>query len=374
VAATHFPIQNGTTLNAVFSNGLGVVNPGNLRIISGAPLPIKPAMMTRYTLIVTNAAGSKCIANATAYPAIPVAAGLNHCIARKSDGTVWTWGHNMRGQLGDGTNQDRNTPGIVNNFSDVVAVTSGEDQSFSIKNEGSVWAWGFNECGQLGDGTSNNQKLPVKVINLPPRVVALAATFLDTRAIIDKTIWIWGHSATIFPTPTNQENVVAISTYPTIALYDDGTVNVPNGEDLRNLSAVAATYNSYFALKNDGTIWEWDINNKPAQKPGFTDIVAIAGGFYHKLALKSDGTVWGWGDNSCGQLGDGTTTPRQDPVKANGLDNIVAIAASIYGYFSIAIKNDGTVWGWGNNLYGSLGDGTNTDHYIPVQIPNFKLW
>jgi len=94
-------------------------------------------------------------------------------------------------------------------------------------------------------------------------------------------------------------------------------------------------------------------------------VIQVSGG-YHSLALKSDGTVWAWGDNYYGDLGDGTTTDRNTPVQVSGLTGVTAISGG--GQYSLALKSDGTVWAWGDNYHGKLGDGTTTDRYTPVQL------
>lgn len=99
-------------------------------------------------------------------------------------------------------------------------------------------------------------------------------------------------------------------------------------------------------------------------------VVKVACGFVYTVVLKSDGTVWAWGDNSFGQLGDGTTTDRHTPVQASGLSDVAAIAAGTY--HTVALKKDGTVWAWGYNKYGQLGDGTEADRSVPVQIPYLR--
>ena len=101
------------------------------------------------------------------------------------------------------------------------------------------------------------------------------------------------------------------------------------------------------------------------QVSGLTNVTAIAAGFDFSVALKSDGTVWAWGDNVSGQLGDGTTTDRPTPVQVSGLTGVTDIAAGFD--HSAALKTDGTVWAWGNNSKGQLGNGTTTDSTVPVQ-------
>src|SRR6185312_15197966 len=98
----------------------------------------------------------------------------------------------------------------------------------------------------------------------------------------------------------------------------------------------------------------------------------IAAGGTHVLALKSDGTVWAWGSNTSGQLGDGTTTQRAAPVQVTGLSGVTAIAAG--SNHSLAVKSDGTVWAWGTNAAGQLGDGTTgaTPHPTPAQVPGLS--
>lgn len=144
-------------------------------------------------------------------------------------------------------------------------------------------------------------------------------------------------------------------------------------------------------LKDDGTVWARGNNSYGQLGDGTTkdsstavqvtgpdgtgylgDVIAIAAGGYHSLALRSDGTVWAWGYNVYGQLGDDTTTDRRTPVQVKGPDgngyltNVTAIAAG--PYHNLARKSDGTVWAWGRNFDGQLGDGTKTDRRTPVQV------
>ncbi|WPB75748.1 hypothetical protein KYC5002_42990 [Archangium violaceum] len=135
------------------------------------------------------------------------------------------------------------------------------------------------------------------------------------------------------------------------------------------------------AVAPDGTLWAWGLNNNgqagdgtttprltPVRVPGLTDVVATAaatGNF--SLAVRENGSVWAWGANNSGQLGDGTTTRRLTPMQVSGLTNVVSVAAG--RFFSLALKRDGTVWSWGANNNGQLGDGTTTQRLTPVRVP-----
>ncbi|GEA15427.1 hypothetical protein E308F_16710 [Moorella sp. E308F] len=298
---------------------------------------------------------------------VAVTAGGYHSLALKSDRTVWAWGSNIYGQLGDGTWADRYTPVQVADLFDVVAVAAGDHHSLALKSDGTVWAWGDNEFGQLGDGTITNRNTPVQVANLTD-VVAVAASGGHSLALkSDGTVWAWGHNYT--------------------GQLGDGTTNSHTTPvQVANLSgvvAVAAGANHSLALKSDGTVWAWGDNfygqlgdgttnrhTTPIQVKNLSGVVAIMAGAEYSFALKSDGIVWAWGANYTGQLGDGTTTDRYTPVQVANLTDVVAVAGG--GYHSLALKADGTVWTWGYNGYGELGDGTTTDRYTPVQVSEFQ--
>jgi len=147
------------------------------------------------------------------------------------------------------------------------------------------------------------------------------------------------------------------------------------------ITAIAGGGTHSLALKNDGTVWAWGYNgygqlgnggtyttsNVPVQASGLTGgITAIMGGHHHSLALKNDGTVWAWGYNYYGQLGNGTNTNSNVPVRVSGLAGITKIAGG--GLHSLALKNDGTVWAWGYNYYGQLGNGIYSASNVPVRV------
>ncbi|NOK38261.1 kelch-like protein [Corallococcus exercitus] len=300
-----------------------------------------------------------------------VAAGYGHTLALKQDGTLWTWGRNVEGQLGDGTNATtprRSTPGRVPGLTGVTAIAAGWVHAFALKQDGTFWAWGENSYGQLGDGSNTNRDAPVNVFGLTG-VTAIAAGYHHTLVLKqDGTLWAWGENS--------------------YGQLGDGTTGSPNQPlqvpGLTGVTAIAAGERHTLALKQDGTVWAWGHNDAgqlgdgtltnrltPVRVQGLTGITAVAAGYHHTLALKQDGTVWAWGWNAYGQLGDGTTTSRITPVQVAGLTGATAIAANYY--HTLALKQDGTVWAWGRNGQGQLGDGTTTDHLTPVQVQGLSL-
>lgn len=148
--------------------------------------------------------------------------------------------------------------------------------------------------------------------------------------------------------------------------------------------AISSGYWHTVALRSDGTVWTWGGNfsgqlgdgtmtlrTVPTPVSGLTGVSAISAGWQHTVALRSDGTVLAWGDNHWGQLGDDTTTAHLSPVRVSGLTGVTAISAGGW-HFTVALRHDGTVWAWGNNAFGLLGDGTTTNRLTPHDT-GFKL-
>ena len=310
-----------------------------------------------------------------------IAGGTYHSYALKSDGTVWAWGRNgftslqgpVYGQLGDGTGDgtssyDKAAPVQVIGLTAVTAIASGGGHGLALKSDGTVWAWGHNIHGQLGDGTAgiaNNKTTALQVSGLAS-VAAIGAGIGHSLAIkSDGTVWAWG---------LNNSG----------QLGDGTSVSKSTPVQVSGLSGVSRVDGGLYhslALKSDGTVWAWGENghgelgdgtaaignNKttPVQVTGVTGVTAIAAGSRHCLALKSDGTVWAWGHNYDGAVGNGTHgNDITTPVQLSGLTGVIAVAGD-----SMALKSDGTVWAWGRNGYGQVGDGTSGDiRTAPVKV------
>ena len=322
-----------------------------LAVIFGAVTPL---------MAQTGSAHKAAAARTSQWRAIAISSGRSHTLKLRGDGTVWTWGYNGFGQLGDGTFVTRLTPVQVSGLTGVVAVAGGGDHSLALKSDGTVWSWGYGVSGQLGIGiATSNQQTPVQVPALNG-VVAIAAGFEHSVALkSDGTVWAWGYNA------YGQLGDGTITQRPSPVL----SIGLTGGG---GASAVSAAGHHSMVLKTDGTVWAfgWNIygligdggaaadRRTPVQVSGLTGVVAIAAGFYHSMALRSDGMVWAWGQDYYGALGDGLETDRSIPVQTRGLTGVVAIAAG--EWHSMALRGDGTVWGWGRNDYGQVGDGSIT--------------
>jgi uncharacterized repeat protein (TIGR02543 family) len=281
--------------------------------------------------------------NAVDWPPVSIWGGARAVNTLKSDGTVWSWGLNAKGQLGNGTTTDASLPvqvlgpGGAGHLTGIVAVMGGEQHNFALKSDGTVWAWGDNSHAQLGNGTTTNSSTPVQVSGLTSIVKLGGRGYHSVAVKTDGTVWTWG--------------------------WDEyGALG--NGVDDSNIDYLV-----------------------PIEVAGVTNPIMVTSGFQFSIALMQNHTLMAWGNNSEGEIGDGTTTNRLTPVSVSGIDQVVWVSAG--WTHVVAIRADGTVWTWGannwqgafdcedtydnNNLgfycgYGMLGDGTENDHHTPEQI------
>ena len=295
-----------------------------------------------------------------------IACGSYHTAAIKTDGTLWTWGYNFYGQLGDNTTTTRLTP--VTTFAGGAnwkQVAGGYVHTTAIKTDGTLWTWGLNSSGQLGDNTTVNRSIPVTTFAGGTNWKQVAGGYVHTAAIkTDGTLWTWGRNYYgQLGDNTTTDRCTPVTTFA------GGT----------NWKQVAGGYVHTTAIKTDGTLWTWGSNfsgqladNTVTDRStpvttfaGGTNWKQVAGGKFHTSAIKTDGTLWTWGYNYTGQLGDNTATDRSTPVTTfAGGTNWKQVTSG--GECTTAIKTDGTLWTWGRNDLGNLGDNTVTDRSTPV--------
>ncbi|NCU42452.1 MAG: hypothetical protein EOM19_07100, partial [Candidatus Moranbacteria bacterium] len=316
---------------------------------------------------------------------------------RKTNGTVWCWGENTYGQIGDNTMGHK--PGAVQvkgvdgvgYLTDIAQVANGENHTCALKNnDGTVYCWGYNNYGQLGDNTTTNRSTPVQVLGVGGSGVLegisqVSAGNSHTCATkTDGTAYCWGYNQygrLGDNTTTNRSTPVQVLGVGGVGFFE-------------GISQVSAGNYHTCALKTDGTVFCWGRNDyeqlasdtssnslTPLQAMTYippsgylTGIQQISGGlvFGNYCALKNDGTVFCWGRNLYGQLGDNTTTQRLAPVQVKGVGNVGNLSGvsqiSSGSTHTCATKNDGTAYCWGRNSSGQLGDTTTEQRNTPVEV------
>jgi len=295
----------------------------------------------------------------------PLVTGRMHTLVLRPEETILAGGSNGSGQLGDGTTTDRTNLVGVLTLTTAAGVAAGAMHSLAWTTNGSAWTWGDDSYGQLGDGSSSGQRTSPYQITSLSNIVAMAGGSQHSLALASNgVVWAWGNN-------TSGQLGISNTTQHTTPVKVVGLSN--------NIVAIAGGGLHSLALGSDEIVRAWGDNtygqigdgsttnhSTPARVSGLTNAVEIAGGYSHSLALAADGRVWAWGYNNYGQIGDGSTTNHTTLVQVHGLSNIVAIAAG--EYHNLALAQNGTVWSWGYNSHGQIGDGTITTRTTPVQV------
>lgn len=264
----------------------------------------------------------------------------------------------------------------------IVKISAGSDHALALSNKGVVYAWGSNSNGKLGDGTTIDRNVPIRVEDGEMKntgVTEIEAGNFFSLALKDGTVYAWGLNSN---GELGRPDISESSTVP---------VRVADGVmENTSVTAISAGYNFSLALK-EGTVYAWGKNdfgqlgdgtkenqNVPVRVENGamvnTGVTAIDAGANHSIALK-DGSVYTWGNNSNGQLGDGTNENRNTPVKVEngGMGNTdVSVISAVEGGHTFAIKN-GTVYAWGKNAFGQLGDGTMKESLTPVKVVDGEM-
>lgn len=235
-----------------------------------------------------------------------ITSNVSHHLAIKTDGTLWAWGGNEYGQLGDGTNTEKDTPTQIGIDTVWAQVSAGRYHTLAIKTDGTLWAWGNNRYGQLGDGTNSNKYIPTQIGRDTNWVQANAGLEHSVAIRTDGTLWAWGR---------NEEGQLGDST---------------NAD-----------------------------KNAPIQIGIDTGWAQVSVGFNHNLAIKADSTLWAWGY----RVSNGTHTEQYAPIQIGSLHKWKYIYAKMK--YSLAISSDESLWAWG---IGNEGISTGFDYSIMEKI------
>jgi hypothetical protein len=224
-----------------------------------------------------------------------VAAGDGYTLAIRQDGTLWGWGQNAAGQLGDGTRTSRYHPVQVGHAANWQRISAYYNLSLGVRTDGTLWAWGTNSNGQLGLDTLSRSYVPRRVGTATNWTEVVAGFWHCVGVRADGTLWAWGDNR--------------------LCLFDADSTRL--------------------------------YQRTPRQVGADTTWVAAAVGWYHTAALRTDGTLWTWGRNHFGMLGNNTHRSSRVPQQAGTDTSWRQVSAG--GQHTMAVRSDGTLWAWGRN-------------------------
>lgn len=299
-------------------------------------------------------------------PSLPAAAAapVRRTQLAATPGSAWTTGGNPNGQLGDGTTTGRLTFGIVPGHSNFVQTAGGREHELALDSAGAVWAWGDNARGQIGIGTKVDAKSPTKVTTIATATAVATGHYHSMALLPDGTVQCWGLNAN----GQLGDGTTILRTRPVAV------------SGLGNVQAIRGGRDMSMALDGDGAVWVWGLgtsgqlgngttnsSSTPKRVPSLSSgVVAIAAGRDHLAAIKADGTLWMWGNNTVGEVGDGTVAMRTSPVQINLPDTVVQV--ELGAEHSVALLANGDVYCWGKGTRGALGTGGTTRKLVPTKV------
>lgn len=345
---------------------------------------------------------------------------FEHACVVKPDATLWCWGEAASGRLGNGTTRPPQLTPIPVPLPSVAQVDAGIHQTCAVTTNGTAWCWGDGGQYQLGYGDTIGQLLPRQVAGLTEVAAVVTNDAFSCARKVDETAWCWGYGGdgalgyggrSTRRTPVAVSQATGLTAITQLAVSDRHTCAVDRAHTawcwgantsgqlgdatttrrtlptpvagLPAVQQVVAGAHHSCALTTADTVWCWGENLRgelgidaapqqmhltPVQVQGLSDVTYLSAQVWHTCAVKADGTVWCWGRNSTGQLGDGTTTDRHSPVQVVGLTDVAQVSAGYYT--SCALKHNGTTWCWGAGGSGRLGNGSVQGSLIPVPVRN----
>ena len=254
---------------------------------------------------------------------LKVTANYGAGLAIKTNGTLWAWGQNVRGNLGLGVTTYYSSPKQVGALTNWLNIYGGNQHNLAIKTDGSLWSWGFSNHGQLGLGNNTYYSSPKQIGLLTNWSTASAGRYHSAAIKTDGTLWTWGY----------------------------------NSQGQLGLSSTT----QYLSPMQVGALTNW---------------ATVICNSQSTLAVKIDGTLWAWGYNLYGQLGNGNTTQQNSPIQIGALTNWKTLYGCVNGtsYGTAAIKTDGTLWTWGCNSFGQLGITVTGYYSSPKQVGALTTW
>jgi alpha-tubulin suppressor-like RCC1 family protein len=303
---------------------------------------------------------------------------LNHTLAIRTNGTIWAWGNGDGGRLGTNDTVTRSSPVKVVGDSGVwTAVSAGGSSSQALRNNGTIWSWGNGFAGKLGSGNTINTSSPVSVVGGFTDWCAVSSGY-DFSIALRRNGTAWGWGSGCFNQLGNQSTGYGSCRCSPVQVCGGFT----------DWCQVSTGRQHSIGVRTNGTIWGWGYNTcgrvgdntvtnraSPVQVcGGFTDWCQVSAGLCHSMGVRLDGTVWAWGANGYGQLGNGTTTPSSSPVSVvGGFTDWCQVSAG--SRQNLGLRTNGTIWAWGQNSNGQLGDGTTSSKCSPIQVVGgFTNW
>lgn len=305
-----------------------------------------------------------------------VSCGYNNFHAIKNDNTLWACGYNVNGELGDGTTVNKSFPVQIGS-NDWSKVSSKSHSTSAIKINSTLWAWGDNTYGQLGVGSNVSSLSPQQVeADTDWSQVSMHDHTMAVKS--DGSLWAWGK---------NNHGQLGLGRKGFI--LDPGSIGASGATGFVGASGASSIRIPALAtshLCGDDGVWAYIVKpvggivtsgsaenqfvldtRSPRQVGSDLNWKQVEAGYDFTIAIKNDGTLWSWGLNNYGQLGHGDTLNRDIPTQI-GTYNIWKQVSAFYGY-AIAVRSDGTMWSWGLNDYGQLGLNDTTNRNTPIQIP-----
>lgn len=327
--------------------------------------------------------------------------------AIKTDGTLWGWGQGVYGMVGVGNTTTYSSPvqiGALTNWARATTGPTGTYKTVATKTDGTLWAWGWrtNHSGGSGAGGSDVPYSdavgmpaggPVSIDTSSPVQIGAATNWATTASGLMHSLAIttggalyaWGSQEQgqlgvgplnnnpdyYYPQPDFNQNSYQFCQGPNYSYYETPATNSTTGvlaSDQFN-TVCDASYVLWTFVSANTVVWG---HSSPVQVGALTTWSKVAAGFYHSASIKTDGTLWAWGLNGAGQIGNGTTTNVSSPVQIGALTTWANVSCG--GYFTLAVKTDGTLWVWGANSSGELGLGNTTSRSSPVQVGTATNW